>query len=257
MKFDDVWIAGAGAALGNLVSAADAVADGRYPRGWAMWAGMSSVSVSELFPGELAVIAGREALQSSSIDPGAIGLHVFSSMSFPGLYAWPVSHFVARRLIPPFSGLSFWNNAFSASSLAAIEIGASMMCGRPDIQAALLTTGDRFHLPDVDRWKHDRGLVFGDGGGALVLSRAGGWARLKCVVSWTDPELEEMHRGEDVLCSMGETRWPVDQSKRYNDYFAKDEVVLPKVVERSSDNAKRCFPKRWPRPRRVWTIFVG
>jgi 3-oxoacyl-[acyl-carrier-protein] synthase-3 len=48
--------------------------------------------------------------------------------------------------------------------------------------------------PGFERWRSDIGLVFGDGGTALVLSRRGGFARVLASHSSTDPDFEDLYR---------------------------------------------------------------
>src|SRR6266536_1125196 len=85
----------------------------------------------------------------------------------------------------------------SNGGMACLELAVGYLAAAPDRTTALLTTGDRFSLPGIDRWRSDVGTVFADGGTALVLSRRGGFARLTSVVTVAAPDLEQMHRGDD------------------------------------------------------------
>ena len=92
MKCSNVWVAGTGAALGQLKASPIADSDSADTRD------MQSVSISNQFPVEFAIQAGREAISNMRSDASEIGLHIFCNMS--------------------------------ASCLVAIEIAASMMEGR-------------------------------------------------------------------------------------------------------------------------------
>ena len=229
MKCRNLWVAGTGAALGRLEPPVADSADTRE---------MQSISVSDRFPVEFAIKAGQEAMSNIRSDGSEIGLHIFCNITFPGLYMWPASHYVSRCLMPNFPGISFTCHSMSASCLVAIEIAASMMEGRRDLRAALITAGDRFQSPEIARWAHDPSLVFGDGGGALVLSRDCGWARVLSVVSYTNHDLEGMHRGADGFRNLTDTVWPVDQRQRYRDCFAGGELSVDTVIGRQINTAR-------------------
>jgi 3-oxoacyl-[acyl-carrier-protein] synthase-3 len=66
----------------------------------------------------------------------------------------------------------------------------------PGHAAALVTTGDKFSPPLLDRWRCDTGLVLADGATAMLLSRRGGFARVLSVATVSDPSLEGLHRGQ-------------------------------------------------------------
>jgi len=85
----------------------------------------------------------------------------------------------------------------SNGGMAALDLAAAYLTVSANRQTALLTCGDRFCPPGFDRWRSDPGTVFADGGAALVLSRHGGFARLRSLVVGGDSELEGMHRGDD------------------------------------------------------------
>lgn len=232
MKFENVWVASTGSALGERRSPAFAIAEGQFPRDSAKSANMTSVCESAKFPVDFAVEAGKAALEMSKVSPHNVALHIFCNITFPGLYMWPASHYVSSKLIPNFSGLSFSCDAMSASSVVALEIAATMMEARSDIGCSLITAGDSFRRPEVDRWNHDPSLVFGDGGGAVLLSRDMGWAKLLSIVSHTEHDLEGMHRGDETFSNLVQSEWPVNQRQRYRDYFSKQKYTVADVTSR-------------------------
>jgi 3-oxoacyl-[acyl-carrier-protein] synthase-3 len=81
--------------------------------------------------------------------------------------------------------------------MVSLELAACYLLARPGPGTALLTTGDRFCPPGFDRWHSDTGTLYADGGTAVVLSRSGGFARLRSVATVGRSELEGMHRGDE------------------------------------------------------------
>jgi 3-oxoacyl-[acyl-carrier-protein] synthase-3 len=193
VRFDDVWITGTGGVLGELLPVRQAVADGRYAAADAAEAGMTSVSVSAASPPEMAVRAGRLALGTATP-----GLHLHGAARFQGIDLWSASCWIAHQLLPgPLPGLSLQVNALCNSGLAALELAATMLTARQDLHEALVTVADWFPESAVDRWNLDSGVLLGDGGAAAVLGRGGGALKLLSCVSWTDPSLEGLQRGEE------------------------------------------------------------
>lgn len=193
VRFDDVWITGTGGVLGELLPVGQAVADGRYAPADAAEAGMTSVSVSSESPPEMAVRAGRLALGTASP-----GLHLHGAARFQGIDLWSASCWIANQLMPgPLPGLSMEVNALCNSGLAALELAATMLTARPDLQDALVTVADWFPEPVVDRWNLDSGVLLGDGGAAALLGRGGGRLRLLSCASRSDPSLEGLQRGDE------------------------------------------------------------
>src|SRR6185437_11151054 len=111
-------------------------------------------------------------------------------------------------------------------------------CGRPNAGAALITAADRYLPPRFDRWRSDPGTAYGDGSAAAVLSTEDGWARLIGLSTFSDAELEKMHRGHSPFSGSPFThvdRVDLDQAKR--DYLS--EVSLASSVERVSHGQRR------------------
>jgi 3-oxoacyl-[acyl-carrier-protein] synthase III len=89
---------------------------------------------------------------------------------------------------------------FSALNLAVGYLGAQQ-----DRTAVLLTAADNFGTPAVDRWNVSFQYVLADGGGAVVLSKRPGFARVLAVGAVSDPELELKHRSGEVMFPPGLT----------------------------------------------------
>lgn len=69
----------------------------------------------------------------------------------------------------------------------------------PDRTAALLTAADNFGTPSVNRWHASKLFVLADGGGAIVLSKRRGFAKVLATGPASNPELEQHHRGGKSL----------------------------------------------------------
>jgi 3-oxoacyl-[acyl-carrier-protein] synthase-3 len=124
----------------------------------------------------------------------------------------------------------------SNGGLAALELAASHLAARPG-GAALITTGDAFRLPYVDRWASDAQQVYGDGAGALVLSADHGFARLVSTASCSDSTLEPLYRG---TAGWTETPFatgkPVDLAARKSDYLLQHEDLYDEVIAKMVKN---------------------
>jgi 3-oxoacyl-[acyl-carrier-protein] synthase III len=199
MRYDDIWIAGTGSALGDMVPVSEAVNDGRYPATDAVLTGMVSVSESESSPVELAVRAGRSAMRAARQAPAADGaawpgFHLHGASYAQGPLLWSAACAIAARLVgPSVDGLSVQIDAMCNGSLAALEMAATVLAARPDVPAALVTAGDQFPEGAVNRWRTDSGLVMGDGAAAAVVKPGGGRLRLLSTASFTDGELAALH----------------------------------------------------------------
>jgi 3-oxoacyl-[acyl-carrier-protein] synthase III len=198
MRYDDIWIAGTGSALGDLVPVGEAVDDGRYSATDAVTTGMVSVSESDSIPAELAVRAGRAAMRAArqeAADGSAwAGFHLHGASYAQGPVLWSAACAIAARIVgPSVDGLSVQIDAMCNGSLAALEIAATVLSARPEIPAVLVTSGDQFPAGAVNRWQTDSGLVMGDGAAAVMVRRGGGRLRLLASASFTDGELAALH----------------------------------------------------------------
>ncbi|MFV2104715.1 ketoacyl-ACP synthase III family protein [Micromonospora sp. LOL_024] len=154
-----------------------------------------SVAGEESAP-EMAVRAARTALARARSTADDIDLVLHASFFYQGHDLWAPASYVQREAVG--------NNCpamevrqVSNGGMAAMELASAYLAVDPGRSSALITTGDKFCLPGFDRWHSDPGTVYADGGTALVLSRRGGFARLRSLVTVSVPELEGMNRGDD------------------------------------------------------------
>lgn len=197
MRFDDIYVRGTGVWLPPLRPLADAVAEGECPPALPDRAGMVSVAMSEKeSAAEMAVLAARVALDRAGSGPGDVDLLLHATTYYQGHDAWAVASYVQSQTIAnqcPAMEVGQMSNG----SLAALDLAAAYLLAAPERRDVLVTTGDRYGPPGFDRWRTDPGTPYADGGTALVLSRRGGYARLRSLAMLSDPELEPMHRGDD------------------------------------------------------------
>ncbi|MGW1009343.1 ketoacyl-ACP synthase III family protein [Streptomyces termitum] len=239
MRFDDIWIAGTGGTLGDLVPVAEAVADGSYAADAAASTGMISYSRSAEAPPEMAVTVGRQAVKEAAekgarVDADSLVLH--SHGHFQGIDMWPAACWIARELLgPTLNSMPMTVAAWSNGSLASLDVAASTLIARPDVPSALLTLADRF-APPSDRWYTSPGMVFGDGAAAAVVTRGSGRLRLRSLVSETDTVLEGLSRGaEPFRTAPGEKP---DMRRRTREFLATGEVSLRDVQNRSVERTR-------------------
>jgi len=194
MQWDTIYLAGLGVYLPEPVAAADAVARGEYDAEEAEANGITSVLVEpELSAPEMAVAAARDALEHSAVNVADVRMVFHSSLWYQGVDMWPAASFVARYTVGD-RVTAFDLQQQCNAAVGALDLAASRLVFEGG-GAALLTTGDRFCLPGVDRWRTERGLPYGDGGTAAVLSTEGGFARLLSTRTVSDNGLEQVLRG--------------------------------------------------------------
>jgi 3-oxoacyl-[acyl-carrier-protein] synthase III len=190
----DVFVSGVGLALPPPMPAAEAVELGLTDEWTIQRTRIRSVCVSEESGPELAARAARQALRAAGAGPAEIGLVLHACTYFQGHDLWAPASYVQRESVGN-TCLSLVVEQLSNGGMAAIELAVAYLRADPRRHSALLTTGDRFCLPGMDRWATDPGTVLGDGGTALVLSRDDGFARLCSLATVSDPGLELMGRG--------------------------------------------------------------
>lgn len=202
MKFDGGMYVSAATWLPETTeSVADEVGAGRVDAEAARRQGVSELPVSaDLAPPQMAVLAGRRALELAGREPGDIGLLAHAWVYHQGRDKWSPAHYVASELGLPPSALPCGLQELCSGGTSGLFFAATTLLGRPDVDAAMVTTADRFGAPVWDRWRNHPVIAFGDGATAAVLSRTpvGGGRGLRLVsltcsvASW----LEGTERGD-------------------------------------------------------------
>jgi 3-oxoacyl-[acyl-carrier-protein] synthase-3 len=129
-----------------------------------------------------------------------------------GIDFWSRAAYVRARLgLPAGRGIATELNAMSNSLVGGIDISARVLAGSPDLDTVLLTGGETFGPPAFDHLTADHGIAYGDGGSALILGRHPGLARILATSSYTDPSLEQLHRGDHRFVPAGSTELGVER----------------------------------------------
>jgi 3-oxoacyl-[acyl-carrier-protein] synthase-3 len=204
VRFDSVYLAGVGSRLPERVSTERAVAEGWYDGDDRRRSGMQAVAVGEIAAPDLAVAAAETALRRAGHDGDQFGAVLHSATYHQGPDGWSAPHYILRRTLNrPIGALEIRQGC--VGMLAGLELAAHRLLAEPQTDAVLITAADNFSVPLVDRWRASRLFLLADGGAAAVVSRHAGFARLLCVESVSNPELEELHRCGEPLFPPGVT----------------------------------------------------
>jgi 3-oxoacyl-[acyl-carrier-protein] synthase-3 len=230
MKFENLYIAGVGSWLPEPMTLEAAEEAGLCDRRYVWRTGIEAVCVSrrESAP-EMAALAAPSALRQSGCDPADIDLLLHAATYYQGHDLWPPASYVQRAVLGN-DCPAIEVRQMSNGGMAAFELAASYLVAGHARNHALITTGDRFCLPGYDRWRSDPGTICGDGGTAAVLSKWGGFAKLRSLVTISDSALEKMSRGPDPFgVAPFSVRKPIDSGAQREDFVA--EMGLDFVME--------------------------
>lgn len=192
-------------------------------------AGQRSVSVARDSTGmDLAVRAGHNALASlAQITDGPLPVpeahfHAAIWRGSRGIDFWSRASYVRSRLgMPAGPGIATEINAMSNSLVGGIDLSARILAGSPDTDHILLTGGETFGPPAFDHLTTDHGIAYGDGGSALILSRHPGLAQILATASYTDPTLEQLHRGHSRFLPAGTTETGIEHVHQRKTQYLK------------------------------------
>jgi 3-oxoacyl-[acyl-carrier-protein] synthase-3 len=204
VRLDDTFIAGLGSYVpAERVTVADAVAQGRCDPALQDEVGWEAAHVAGDLPApEMALAAARTAMRRAAaaerLTPDNYALLVHASVTHQGPDSWTPQHFLQAATIGG-NGFAVHLRDGCQAMLAALDVAAGYLAGAPARTAALVTAADNWGHPLVDRWTCQPQTVLSDAGAAVVLSRRGGFARVRAIGGAAVPELEEMSRTEDPL----------------------------------------------------------
>ncbi|ASF13134.1 hypothetical protein NBRGN_110_02180 [Nocardia brasiliensis NBRC 14402] len=199
MKTSSIFIAGIGTAPVPQLETADAVARGWYDADERARSELVSITTAGATPApDLAVTAADIAIATSGQQPADFGVVFHTNVHPQGPEGWSAQHYINRRTInQPVPSMEIRNGCIGF--LSTLQLAAMYLTTASDRPAALLTCADNFGTPTVDRWNASKLFVLADGGGAVVLSRTGGFARVLALGSVSAPELEERHRSGETM----------------------------------------------------------
>ncbi|MBZ4323659.1 ketoacyl-ACP synthase III family protein [Streptomyces huiliensis] len=225
MKVDNIYLAGVGTCLPDSVTTEEAVAKGWYDADERERSGMEAVITGGDMPApDMAVNAARVALERSGHTPDDFGALFHSDTHHQGPDGWSAPHYVLRNTLDrPVMALEVRQGCLGM--LASLELAAHRLTtpGTPD--AVLLTTGDNFSTPMVDRWTASKLFILADGGAAAVVSRRDGFAKVLAIGSVSNSSMEELHRGGEVMfppgITIGRSLNFEERSQYWRDQWAK------------------------------------
>ncbi len=205
MRVDDVYLAGVGSYLPAAVPVVQAVDNGWWDDDAATASGITAVRVAGDVPApELAVRAAAVAVRRSGHDADDFGAVLHSSTYHQGPDGWSAPHYVLRHALNrPISAVEVRQGCLGM--IAGLQMAAHLVTADRGHEAVLLTAGDNFGAPLVDRWRASRLFVLADAGAAVVVSRRAGFARVRSFAAVSDPRMEELHRGGEALFPPGVT----------------------------------------------------
>ncbi|OHV30268.1 3-oxoacyl-ACP synthase [Parafrankia soli] len=206
MRTTNLYLAGIGSHLPPLELVERAVAEGRYDSAAAKASGMRSVAVSDSTPApEMAIESARAALAGSRHTADDIGVLFHSYTHHQGPDGWSAVHYILRNTVDrPVPAVEVRQGCLGM--IAGVEAAANRLVANPTHDAALVTTGDNFSTPLVDRWRGSGLFLLADAGSAVVVSRRAGFAELLAVGSLSDSSMEILHRAGEDLFPPGITR---------------------------------------------------
>lgn len=215
---DDVFVRSVGVHLPDRMSGDEAVRLGLYDEDDMADSGLTGALVAgTVAPVDLAVAAGRAALHRAGSPASTVDLLVHTGAFRQGPELWSPTGYVARELgcrpLPAYEVRQGCNGV-----LAALELVCGQFALDPGLGTALVTTGDNFGAPCLDRWRGGGpGFVVGDAGSAVLVGHGHGVARVRSLRSLTVPELEGMHRGHEPLHRPDGDRM-IDMTRRATDF---------------------------------------
>jgi 3-oxoacyl-[acyl-carrier-protein] synthase-3 len=241
MRWTNVHLRGVGAALGDII----AVDDLESRRTLRAATSQRGVSIARDSTGmDLAVRAGRNALASMAMTTTGplpvpdLHFHAAIWRGSRGIDFWSRAAYVRARLgLPAGPGIATELNAMSNSLVGGIDISARVLAGSPDLDTVLLTGGETFGPPAFDHLTADHGIAYGDGGSALILGRQPGLARILSTSSYTDPTLEQLHRGNHRFLPAGTTEHGIERIRERKRQYT-DAVGAASVTRRNHDGVR-------------------
>lgn len=234
MRLDHVHINALGVFLPEWVSAQQAVENGLVDADVIADSGYIGAYLAGDIPAlDMAVSAGRSALDRSGRDPQDIGLHVHTATFHQGPGGWYPPAYVERELGMADPSAMFLRQG-CCGLLSALEVAVGQMTGAAAVELALLTTGENAASESLDRWRDfSPSFIVSDGGAAVLLSSEGGFAQVRSLCSGVLNELEGWQRGAEPLVQgpAGE-KYTMDERVRQ---FLEGELSLSDILRRLAE----------------------
>ncbi|MFE3982988.1 ketoacyl-ACP synthase III family protein [Nocardia tengchongensis] len=240
MRWNDIYLAGVGAYLPEArETALEAIASGKYTEKAHEANGIPSVRVAgddESGP-VMAAAAGREAIAMSGVAADEVDLVLHACVSHQGRDFWSPASFVQTETGCTAARSAIEIRQGSNGAFAGLELAASHLTAQSGATAALVTAGDAFREPYINRWTSDDQTVFGDGACAALLSTTKGFARIITTVSGSEPALEPVYRGQEPwTVAPFLDQQPVDLTARKDQWLQRDEDAYDDALALISEN---------------------
>ncbi|WP_128381911.1 ketoacyl-ACP synthase III family protein [Streptomyces cavernae] len=229
MKVENVYIESLGVVLHEWADAEQAVAEGKLDAETQAANGLTGTHVSGDVPAmDLAVQAARTALERSKIDPEDLGAHIHSAVHYQGPDGCYPPGYILRELglgtIP-----ALYLQQGCDGMLSALEVAIGKLTGAAEAGSVLLTAGENFSSPSMDRWKGlGQAYILGDGAAAALVSDEEGFAEVRSLNSGVLHELESWHRGDGPLLlreDAGPTSDMVERAEQFAERMPLSETM--------------------------------
>ncbi|MFL6117942.1 MAG: ketoacyl-ACP synthase III family protein [Catenulispora sp.] len=206
MRTQGTYLAGLGVHRPSTVSVQSAVERGELTAQEARASGMASVAVAGATPApELALRAAQDAMKNSGLSASDISLLVYTDVWHQGPDGWQPQYHLQRQLLGD-DLLAVELRHGCSGVFSALELAVPHLRTAGDGRAALITAGDNFGSPLINRWNPGEGSSYlGDGGAAVVVSRESGFAEVLSVCTATLSEMEQAHRAGEPMFPPGAT----------------------------------------------------
>ncbi len=232
MRWDNIYVNACATVLGRKYETGQAVAERRYDQADYQADGYLAVRVAEGVERavDLGVAAANKVLGQSTVDPERIAIVIHSSYGpqCTGEIA-PASYVQARSVKGRAPAMEI--NQFSNGGLVALDVACGYLTAMPGNSAALLTTSDLYERPGYDRFRADKGILFGDGGTGLVLSRESGVAKVLATKIIGDATYGEIYAEQSWLEVSGNTSDPAEFEQRRTEFLMERGELLLEMVE--------------------------
>ncbi|MEO3814489.1 3-oxoacyl-[acyl-carrier-protein] synthase III C-terminal domain-containing protein [Sphaerisporangium sp. B11E5] len=237
MRLDGMYIAGVGVCLPRVLDTREAARRGVPGAAEAADSGWTGVAVAGERPApEMAAEAAQTALARSGHRSADVAVVMYACILPHGPEGWPPHTYVQRRVVGG-TVPSMEIRQQCSGMLGGMEFAACFLSAR-DRTAALVTGADNFGPPMFDRWRYaagagtNRASISGDAGAAVLLSRRGGFARLRAAGSMTVPWLEELFRsGIPLFPPEPALGRPPDVGARFADYRRREPAAFDAAKE--------------------------
>lgn len=180
---------------------------------------------------DMSAKAARKSVQTSSAAARNISHLMHATTFHQGQDLAPVASYIASE-----AGLShasaFEIKQMSNGLAAAVEIAVCLLAGaRAD--AVLVSAGERYCRPGIDRWRTDPGTPYGDGAAAMTISREPGPYKLLSVALAADNSLEGMHRSNELSDQSPGSAFPISFSRSKDRFMSGRDMssVVKAVME--------------------------